>query len=63
MRWNRVDVALGAVLALMVVGAGACGSSSSNSASNLPTSIGAGEGQLNRPASNLFAYRHRPVPS
>jgi putative spermidine/putrescine transport system substrate-binding protein len=48
MRLAKVDWALGAVLTLMVVGASACGSSSSKSASsNLPTKIGPGEGQLN----------------
>ena len=48
MRRNRIDWALGAVLALMVLGASACGSSSSSSSSaKLPTSIGAGEGELN----------------
>jgi putative spermidine/putrescine transport system substrate-binding protein len=48
MKFARVDWALGAVLLAMVVGASACGSSSSTtSASNLPTKIGAGEGQLN----------------
>ncbi len=47
---NKIDWALGAVLALMVLGASACGSSSSSSSSSgakLPTSVGAGEGQLN----------------
>jgi putative spermidine/putrescine transport system substrate-binding protein len=49
MRLAKLDWALGAVLAVMVVGASACGSSSSSgsSASNLPTKIGPGEGQLN----------------
>jgi putative spermidine/putrescine transport system substrate-binding protein len=49
MRLAKLDWALGAVLGLMILGASACGSSSSSSssASNLPTSIGAGEGQLN----------------
>jgi putative spermidine/putrescine transport system substrate-binding protein len=48
MRLARLDWALGAVLAVMIVGASACGSSSSKStASNLPTKIGPGEGQLN----------------
>src|SRR5690349_8635283 len=46
MRRNKIDVALGVVLAAMVLGAAACGSSSSKT-SNLPTAIGAGEGQLN----------------
>ncbi len=46
---RKLDWALGAVLALMIVGASACGSSSSSksSASSLPSKIGAGEGQLN----------------
>src|ERR1700751_315994 len=47
MRRSKIDVALGLVLAAMVLGAAACGSSSSKSASNLPTKVGAGEGQLN----------------
>jgi putative spermidine/putrescine transport system substrate-binding protein len=49
MRIKRVDVALGAVLMAMIVGVSACGSSSSggSSASNLPSKIGPGEGQLN----------------
>src|SRR3954453_7309563 len=48
MKFAKVDWALGAVLLAMIVGASACGSSSSKtSASNLPTKIGAGEGQLN----------------
>jgi putative spermidine/putrescine transport system substrate-binding protein len=49
MRRNKIDWALGAVLALMVLGASACGSSSSSSTSSakLPTSVGAGEGELN----------------
>ncbi len=48
MRLARIDWALGAVLVVMAVGVSACGSSSSSTASsNLPTSIGAGEGQLN----------------
>ena len=49
MRLAKLDWALGAVLGLMILGASACGSSSSSSssASKLPTSIGAGEGQLN----------------
>src|SRR5690349_16506553 len=49
MRFAKVDWALGAVLLAMIVGASACGSSSSSttSASNLPTKIGAGEGKLN----------------
>ena len=48
MRNARIDWALGAVLVVMAIGVSACGSSSSSTASsNLPTSIGAGEGQLN----------------
>ncbi len=48
MKFAKVDWALGAVLLAMIVGASACGSSSSkSSASNLPTKIGNGEGQLN----------------
>jgi putative spermidine/putrescine transport system substrate-binding protein len=48
MRLARIDWALGAVLLMMAVGVSACGSSSSSTASStLPTSIGAGEGQLN----------------
>jgi putative spermidine/putrescine transport system substrate-binding protein len=49
MRLARIDWALGAVLAVMIVGASACGSSSgkSGSASNLPSKVGPGEGQLN----------------
>ncbi len=49
MKLAKIDWAMGAVLALMAVGVTACGSSSSTStsASNLPTSVGAGEGQLN----------------
>jgi putative spermidine/putrescine transport system substrate-binding protein len=49
MRLAKIDWALGAVLALMTIGVSACGSSSSSStsAAKLPTSIGAGEGQLN----------------
>lgn len=48
MRLNKIDWALGATLALMVLGASACGSSSSSSSTTkLPTSIGAGEGVLN----------------
>src|SRR5438445_8324079 len=48
MKFAKVDWALGAVLLAMIVGASACGSSSSkSSASNLPTKIGAGEGELN----------------
>ena len=46
---RKLDWALGAVLALMVVGASACGSSSSgkSTASNLPQKVGPGEGALN----------------
>jgi len=48
MRLKRVDLLLGAVLAVMAVGVSACGSSSSSTASStLPTSVGAGEGELN----------------
>jgi putative spermidine/putrescine transport system substrate-binding protein len=48
MKLAKVDWALGGVLLAMVLGASACGSSSSkSSASNLPTKVGAGEGQLN----------------
>jgi putative spermidine/putrescine transport system substrate-binding protein len=49
MRLAKMDWALGAVLAAMVLGASACGSSSSSgtTAANLPASVGAGEGQLN----------------
>ncbi len=48
MRFAKIDWALGVSLALMAVGVSACGSSSSSTASsNLPTSIGNGEGQLN----------------
>jgi putative spermidine/putrescine transport system substrate-binding protein len=48
MRLARIDWALGAVLATMVVAASACGSSSTSSSSaKLPTTIGKGEGQLN----------------
>ncbi len=48
MRLAKIDWALGAVLVVMAVGVSACGSSSSSTSSaSLPTSIGAGEGQLN----------------
>jgi putative spermidine/putrescine transport system substrate-binding protein len=47
MRLAKIDWALGFVLGAMIVGASACGSSSSNSAGGLPTKIGSGEGQLN----------------
>jgi putative spermidine/putrescine transport system substrate-binding protein len=48
MRLAKIDWALGAILAVMVVGVSACGSSSSSSTSaSLPTSVGNGEGQLN----------------
>jgi putative spermidine/putrescine transport system substrate-binding protein len=49
MKLARIDWALGGVLAVMIVGASACGSSSGKpaSASNLPSKIGSGEGQLN----------------
>jgi putative spermidine/putrescine transport system substrate-binding protein len=48
MRLAKMDWALGALLAVMLVGVSACGSSSSGPVSgSLPTSIGKGEGQLN----------------
>jgi putative spermidine/putrescine transport system substrate-binding protein len=47
MRLAKIDWALAAVLATLVVGVSACGSSSSSSTGTLPTSVGAGEGQLN----------------
>jgi putative spermidine/putrescine transport system substrate-binding protein len=48
MRLAKIDWALGAVLATMVVAVSACGSSSKTSSSaSLPTTIGTGEGQLN----------------
>src|SRR3954468_2207906 len=47
MKRNKVDLALGAVLALMVIGAAACGSSSSKAGANTQKTIGAGEGTLN----------------
>jgi putative spermidine/putrescine transport system substrate-binding protein len=47
MRLKRIDLLLGALLAVMAVGVSACGSSSSTASSTLPTSIGAGEGELN----------------
>jgi putative spermidine/putrescine transport system substrate-binding protein len=48
MRLAKTDWALGALLAAMLVGVSACGSSSSGPVSgSLPTSIGRGEGQLN----------------
>ena len=48
MKLKRVDLLLAAVLAVMAVGVSACGSSSSSTASStLPTSVGAGEGELN----------------
>ncbi|HEV2924219.1 MAG TPA: ABC transporter substrate-binding protein [Solirubrobacteraceae bacterium] len=46
MRFAKIDWALAAILGAMTIGVAACGSSSSSS-SNLPTTIGAGEGQLN----------------
>jgi putative spermidine/putrescine transport system substrate-binding protein len=58
MKRNRVDLALGVVLALMVVGAAACGISSKKAASNLPTKVGAGEGSL-----NLIAWEKYAEPS
>jgi putative spermidine/putrescine transport system substrate-binding protein len=47
MRLAKIDWALAVVLAAMAVGVSACGSSSSSSTGTLPTSVGAGEGQLN----------------
>jgi len=49
MRLAKIDWALGALLLAMMVGASACGSSSSSSTSvsNLPSKIGKTEGQLN----------------
>src|SRR5690349_6461252 len=47
MKLAKADWALAAVCGAMVLGAAACGSSSKNSASNLPTKIGPTEGQLN----------------
>jgi putative spermidine/putrescine transport system substrate-binding protein len=47
MKLDKTDRMLAAVCAVLIVAASACGSSSSNSASNLPTKIGPGEGQLN----------------
>ncbi|HEV3070619.1 MAG TPA: ABC transporter substrate-binding protein [Solirubrobacteraceae bacterium] len=48
MRLAKMDWAVGALLAAMLVGVSACGSSSSGPVSgSLPTSIGKGEGQLN----------------
>jgi putative spermidine/putrescine transport system substrate-binding protein len=49
MRLAKIDWALAAVLAAMVVAVSACGSSSSSSSSSakLPSTIGKGEGQLN----------------
>ena len=48
MRLAKMDWALGALLAAMAVGVGACGSSSGGPVSgSLPTTIGNGEGQLN----------------
>jgi putative spermidine/putrescine transport system substrate-binding protein len=48
MRLAKIDWALGALLATMVVAVSACGSSSKTSSSaSLPTTIGTGEGQLN----------------
>ncbi len=48
MKLAKIDWALAALCSALVLGAAACGSSSnSTSASNLPTSIGKGEGQLN----------------
>src|SRR5271165_3768382 len=49
MSLTKTDWALAALLGAITLGVGACGSSSSGpvSASNLPTSIGKGEGELN----------------
>jgi putative spermidine/putrescine transport system substrate-binding protein len=48
MRWAKIDWVLAGILATMTIAVGACGSSSSSTtASNLPTKIGKGEGQLN----------------
>ncbi len=47
MKLARIDWAMGVVLVALALGVTACGSSSSSTASSLPTSIGAGEGQLN----------------
>ncbi|HWY90942.1 MAG TPA: ABC transporter substrate-binding protein [Solirubrobacteraceae bacterium] len=48
MRLAKMDWALGALLAVMLIGVSACGSSSSGPVSgSLPTTIGKGEGQLN----------------
>jgi putative spermidine/putrescine transport system substrate-binding protein len=48
MRFAKIDWALGVSLAVIAVGVSACGSSSSSTASsNLPTSVGNGEGALN----------------
>ncbi len=49
MKLAKIDWALAALCSALVLGAAACGSSSnsSTSASNLPTSVGKGEGQLN----------------
>jgi putative spermidine/putrescine transport system substrate-binding protein len=57
-RVAKIDWALAAVLAAMVVGVSACGSSSSSSTGTLPTTIGAGEGQL-----NLIAWEGYAEPS
>lgn len=49
MKLAKIDWALAALCSVLVLGAAACGSSNSSttSASNLPTSVGKGEGQLN----------------
>jgi putative spermidine/putrescine transport system substrate-binding protein len=47
MRMKKIDWVMGAILAVLAVAVTACGSSSSKSASGLPTKVGAGEGQLN----------------
>src|SRR5437588_12284027 len=46
MRLAKTDRVLAVVLGVTILGAAACGSSSKSSA-NLPTKIGAGEGELN----------------
>jgi len=58
MKLAKIDWALCALCSVLVLGAAACGSSSSNSASNLPTNVGAGEGQL-----NLVAWEGYAEPS
>ncbi len=56
MRLARLDWALAAILGVLMIGASACGSSSSSTASSSPkTSIGNGEGQLNMVAWEGYA--------